>query len=214
MTTHIVKQGECLISIAEKYGFSSYETIYLHPDNAEFKKLRTDPTCILPGDKIVIPKKNPSSIKLKPDNMYNLIVSTPKAYFITELMDSAGEPIANANYGLKIKGIEKPFKGQTDGSGKIKVKIPASAEEGILIVQPDPAISEYQLRLEVKLGHLDPANTVSGQQARLSNMNKYNGDVDGEAGPLTGSAFTGFQQTKSATSDGLLTEEQMNQLTS
>lgn len=212
MTTHIVKQGDCLLSIADKYGFSSYETIYLHPDNAAFKKLRSDPTTIMPGDKIVIPDKKPSSIKLKPDNMYNLIVTTPKAYFITELLDSAGEPIANAKYGLKIKGIEQPFNGQTDGSGKIEVKIPANAENGVLIVQPDSAEPEYQLRFEVKLGHLDPANTISGQQGRLANKSIYTGALDGEAGPISESAMSNFQLTINADAVGELTEDQFNQI--
>jgi hypothetical protein len=40
---HIVQQGEHLSGIAAKFGFSSFRTIWQHPENAELKKLRKDP---------------------------------------------------------------------------------------------------------------------------------------------------------------------------
>jgi N-acetylmuramoyl-L-alanine amidase len=46
---HVVKQGECLSSIAHVYGFSSYRAIYEPPDNAAFRSKRADPAVILPG---------------------------------------------------------------------------------------------------------------------------------------------------------------------
>src|SRR5215471_991628 len=57
MPDHIVKQGECLSRIAASYGFRDYRTIYDHPKNAEFRKLRPNPNIIFPGDVIFIPDK-------------------------------------------------------------------------------------------------------------------------------------------------------------
>jgi len=54
---HTVVQGEHLSSIAKKYGFSSYKTIWDHGQNADLKKKRQNPNVIFPGDRLFIPDK-------------------------------------------------------------------------------------------------------------------------------------------------------------
>ena len=54
MKTHTVKQGECLSSIAHRYGFKNAGLLYDHPDNEAFRKRRPDPAVIFPGDEIKI----------------------------------------------------------------------------------------------------------------------------------------------------------------
>ena len=54
-TTHTVAQGETLTRIAKQYGLGSWQKIYNHPDNGDFRALRDNPDLIYPGDKIVIP---------------------------------------------------------------------------------------------------------------------------------------------------------------
>ena len=54
MRVHVVKQGECLSSIAHACGFASYKPVYEHADNADFRKKRPDPAVIFPGDEIAI----------------------------------------------------------------------------------------------------------------------------------------------------------------
>jgi hypothetical protein len=57
MTTHVVKTGENLSSIARKYGYSNWRTIIDDPTNAEFKRTHQNPNLIFPGERIVIPDK-------------------------------------------------------------------------------------------------------------------------------------------------------------
>jgi len=55
-TTHQVQQGECLVSIAESYGFF-WETRWNLPANKLIRDTRRDPTVLLPGDVVTIPEK-------------------------------------------------------------------------------------------------------------------------------------------------------------
>ena len=56
-SVHTVVQGEHLSGIANKYGFTSYKTIWDHAQNAELKKKRQNPNVIFPGDELFIPDK-------------------------------------------------------------------------------------------------------------------------------------------------------------
>ena len=57
MPTYTVVQGDCLASIAASHRFADWRTIYDHPKNAQFKKKRSNPNIIQPGDELFIPEK-------------------------------------------------------------------------------------------------------------------------------------------------------------
>ncbi len=53
---HIIQQGECLATIARHFGFGDWQTIYLHPENADFRIRRPDPNVVFPDDRLFIPE--------------------------------------------------------------------------------------------------------------------------------------------------------------
>jgi N-acetylmuramoyl-L-alanine amidase len=55
--THIVQEGEHLSSIAKRFGFRNFETIWEHPNNAELRQLREDAHVLNPGDALFIPDR-------------------------------------------------------------------------------------------------------------------------------------------------------------
>jgi hypothetical protein len=64
---YVVQQGDHLPSIADQFGFFTYETIWNHPQNADLKKRRGNPNVLLPGDQLFIPDKEIKSYS-KPTN--------------------------------------------------------------------------------------------------------------------------------------------------
>jgi hypothetical protein len=61
----IIKQGECLTTIALARGFVP-QTIWDHPDNAELKELRHTHQALLPGDRVVIPDLEEKNLPVTP----------------------------------------------------------------------------------------------------------------------------------------------------
>ena len=131
MPTHTVVQGECLISIADKYGFF-WETLWNHPENAELKQKRTDPEILNPGDLVFIPEKRIKEVSEPTDQVHKYRLKNTPAKFRVRLLDDAGEPRANLQYILEIDGQE--FTGKTSSSGEIRVSVPPESQKGTLIL--------------------------------------------------------------------------------
>lgn len=55
MRVHVVKRGENLSQVAIVYRLTSWRVLYEHPSNSAFRKLRPNPSLIVPGDRIFIP---------------------------------------------------------------------------------------------------------------------------------------------------------------
>jgi hypothetical protein len=58
-TTHLVEEGECPSSIAKRFGFRIWRTIYDDPSNATLRRKRPDPNVLAPGDVVMIPDREP-----------------------------------------------------------------------------------------------------------------------------------------------------------
>jgi len=55
MAVYTVKPGDNLTKIAKQHGIKTWQELYNHRDNGDFRKLRGNPDLIFPGDKINIP---------------------------------------------------------------------------------------------------------------------------------------------------------------
>ncbi len=194
-TTHVVKQGECLSSIALRYGFSDYRTIYEHPDNAAFKRKRPNPNVIHPGDTLVIPdKKSPLQAECTTGKRHRLTFERVRVLARMAVLEDDDHPIADAPYELWIEG--KKQDGRTDENGLLEESLPPDLPEARLV------LPERGLEIELRFGHLDPIEEVTGLQARLNNLGFWCGEVDGILGPLTRSAITSFQASRGLVPSG------------
>ena len=165
-TDHTVEQGEYLSLIAEKYGFQNYGTIWNHPDNAALKQLRGDPNVLLPGDILKIPDKTEKQESRPTGQVSTFQVTREQLFLKLALKDFDNQPLANTDCELEIDGATTPL--TTDADGKIQLPISRSAKEATLSFK-DPLVP-FDLLVPIKIGHLDPVDSISGQKARLSNL--------------------------------------------
>jgi N-acetylmuramoyl-L-alanine amidase len=158
-TQHEVQQGDCLFSIADKFGFT-WKKLWNHPDNAELKRLRQDPAVLYPGDIVKIPDKEVHQKSRPTDARHRFIKSSAKTHIkVRLLLDD--RPRAGLAYEFQVG--DRTVSGTTDGEGFLQEDIPAWAETGVLTVGEGESRSVYQLRF----GTLDPMDTEEGVQKRL-----------------------------------------------
>lgn len=185
MPNYKVKQGDCVSSIARKYGMF-WEKIWNHPKNANLKQIRKNPNVLYLGDEIFIPEKEERQESGATNKRHRFRKKGEPAKLRLRLLDDEEEPRADKKYILEIDG--NLFSGTTDSDGRLEHSIPPNAKKGRLIIEENQ--DEYLL----DLGHIDPINEISGIQARLNNLGFYFGAIDGVMGPKIGAALKAFQK--------------------
>ncbi len=185
MSIHIVRQGECISSIASRYRLDA-KALFNHADNAPLKKKRPNPNILAPGDQVVIPDSSgETKVKtevLPTDHSYVFKTKSRTVRLRIVMLSARGKPYEGKRFVLSVG--EKEIKGRTKKGGLIDEEVPAEAESAQLQVfldddDPDPDITK-----ELAIGHLDPLDLVSGVQARLMNLG-YPCEVTGEIDPAT-----------------------------
>jgi N-acetylmuramoyl-L-alanine amidase len=200
MSNHEVKQGDCISSIAFKYGFFK-DTIWNHPKNAELKKKRVDMNVLLPGDVVFVPDKQLKELSEPTDHVYKYkCKNTPEKFKLQLFIED--EPRANEEFELEIDGLK--FSGKTDSQGKLEQSIPPDAKSGKLSLNKGEEV--YQLLL----GNLNPHNEISGVQGRLRHLGFYFGSIDGKMSDELEHAIQEFQITKDIEPDGELNQETLD----
>jgi hypothetical protein len=167
---HTVDEGECLSSISFDSGFF-VDTLWNHPDNAQLKELRKDPTVLMAGDVVSIPDKREGKKSISTGARHSFKRKGVPAKFKTRLLIGS-EPRKNLAYTLLVDG--KVLSGQTDGDGVIEQSIPPSATSATLVLRD----GDVEERYEIALGHMDPISEPSGVQARLQALGFTGGDPD------------------------------------
>lgn len=180
---HQVVQGEHLSMIAEKYGFSSYRTLWNHPQNAALKKLRKNPNILFPGDSIFIPDLETRSESRPTEQRHTFKKMGDKLMLRLVVKDENGEPVANTPCRLLIEPNDHAEK--TDGLGMVEVQVHAYSQKGTLIIS--------NIEMPLKIGDLDPVTEPSGQVARLNNLGYRASPADGFDEKAFRSAVEEFQ---------------------
>jgi N-acetylmuramoyl-L-alanine amidase len=179
---YTVQDGDSIASIAKDHGYL-WKTIWDHPDNADLKKLRKDPNVLLAGDVVTLPDPV-NKEEQRPTGKRHTFVRKGEPTKLRVKLTRFGKARAGVEYKLIVDGTE--IKGRTDGSGWVDQFIPGNARQARLVVGKEEHV--------LKIGHLDPLDSVSGVQARLRNLGYDCGGEDGEVGELTARALRAFQQ--------------------
>jgi hypothetical protein len=199
MAKYRVRQGDCLASIAAKFGFAQWKTIYDHPNNADFKKKRKNPNALFPGDVVFIPDNEQKFADGATGQSHAFTVKLPKTRLRLVLKDHEGKELSGKKYLLDVGG--NSVEAKTGSDGLIEQPIPAGARIASLTIWLD---DKTTLPLTVKLGHLDPAEEISGAQSRLRNLGFDAGETDGNTDDQLEAALRAFQKKNGLSESGAL----------
>jgi len=180
-----VEQGDTIDSIARRFHLLP-ASIWDDPKNKDLKDKRKNPNTLLRGD-IVHLKKNGQKKILAPGKQKHKFKSKSFKSTLKLVFLDDDKPRKNADYVLKID--DKPsIKGKTNSQGVIEEKVSAKSRKARLIFLDSDETYWMQI------GFLDPADTVSGIQGRLTNLGYGPGPIDGDMGAQTRSAVRRFQK--------------------
>lgn len=177
-------QGECLSSIANKYGHLK-DTIWNHSRNTDLRQKRLNSDTLYPGDVIFIPPITVKEIGCPVDNKYKFVKKICYVRFRLRLLLN-DTPRANEPYTLDIGGLT--FTGTTDNEGWLEEQIPASETSGTLTLE------DGQEQLDLGMGHLDPIEEITGIQGRLSDLAYMDDNVTGVWDETTADAVRALQR--------------------
>lgn len=169
-TVHIVKQGEHLTRIARRYGFINFLTIWDDPQNAEIKKLRKNPNVLFPGDRLFIPEKEGKKVTRATGQLHHFKILAKQLMLRIVVQNYSRKPVAGTNCKLEVEGKPTPL--VTNSNGQIEQLILPNAEVGKLDI--------LDKEFAILIGHLDPVEESSGQEARLNNLGYYVPPADAE----------------------------------
>ncbi len=199
MPSHTVKQGEHLALIASAFGFADYRAIWDHPENAELKNKRKDPGILCPGDELHIPEREAKELPGSTELRHRFKVRRSGLKLRLVLMDAAFDPLAHARCVLHVGGDAYELEAGADGL--LEETIPVGAEKVRLRVD-DPR-APVGVEMPIRIGHLDPVDTVTGQKGRLNNLGYDAGPVGQDEDARFRSAVEEFQCDNKLKVDGV-----------
>jgi hypothetical protein len=170
MRPYVVRPGDYLRRIAYCQGFDA-DDVWGRPENAALRGMRR-PDMLNPGDVLHVPvsEPDPLSIEAGGDNRYVCDVPTVDVRLLFHERD---EPIRREE--CVVKGLGEPLPKHTGDSGELDLEVPVDVHE-LTVYFP-----ELGLLCPVAVGYLDPVETASGFDGRLSNLGYASSPHEGSA---------------------------------
>jgi type VI secretion system secreted protein VgrG len=184
-----VQQGDRLPTIARKKGFARWQTIWDFPANAILKN-RRDANVLLPGDILAIPTKVPRVAHVAGGAAAFAVQTAPELFRVR--FTDLGVP-ENASVRFRAEPDNGPaVEGTLENHGTMEIELPPDASQvkvTLYLADSERALASRTFAV----GHLDPPDTVSGIQARLSGLGFYSGPISGKLDEATRIAISTFR---------------------
>lgn len=164
---HSVKQGDTVLALAKKHGFPSADAILADGGNASLKESRKDPGILQPGDTVVIPTRAMLQEACAIDSTHKFKVTRPKAWVRVAVKDADGVALKGKKFQLTIEALQ--VNGTVPDDGIIEQKVPVDAKSGRLTVFLSDKPNDVEI-WNLQLGWMDPLDSISGVQSRLTNL--------------------------------------------
>lgn len=178
--THIVKQGEHLSSIAAEHGFAHFRTIWEHPRNAALRQKRENPHVLFPGDEVFIPDREEKVVQVPAGRTHTFQIAEELLLLRLRVRDFNNEPLKQNTFCLLTVGpLGSGRRLFPNEKGIIEDELERRIRLGELV------IPSKNIKMDLKIGSLDPPDTLSGQRARLNNLGYCAGFADFELKQFT-----------------------------
>lgn len=197
-----VSQGDSLPSISKQFGFF-FKTLWNHGNNSSLKQKRKNPNVLYPGDKVHIPDLSQKKETRGADAKHKFRRKGVPVELVLQLMINE-KPRANEPYILKVG--DKELKGNTDGDGILRQKIPNEAKEAML------TFTKTNETFPIQIGSLDPVDEINGVQQRLFNLG-YDCTMTGEVDEATVRAISLYQAASGLEVTGKMDQQLKDKLT-
>lgn len=198
---YVVRSGDGMGSIAKAHGHF-WETLWDLPANAELKAARLHPHILLPGDRVTIPplrmREERCATTLR--HRFRRRGVPSKIRFVVR--DFEGKPFAGKRYEL-VAGRAR-IEGVTDGDGVIEHWVEPLARRGEITVWLETDGYPETLRHVLRIGELDPVESLRGARARLAGLGFPSGDEDAPADEALERAVAAFQEAQGIAATGTL----------
>jgi hypothetical protein len=160
-TTRVVRDGECIASIAWEHGIRPQD-VWNDPANQALRTLRANGYVLQPGDELTIPDRRPrvEAAVTGQRHVFRRLDVPEKLNVI--LLDTAGAPREGVGWTVEIDGYAAQT-GTTAADGRIAAWIPPAATGGRLLLDKSAPVA-------LGLGRLRPIDTDEGVRARLANL--------------------------------------------
>jgi hypothetical protein len=184
-----VQQGDRLPTIARKKGFMRWETIWDFAANAVLKNLRAAHV-LLPSDRVSIPTKLSREAAVQ-GGLATFVVQVAPEILRVRFVDLDVPHAGKVNFRAQPDKGE-PIEDRLADDGTMEMELPPDTSEVkvTLLLQDSNQIIESRT---FAVGHLDPPDTVSGIQARLSGLGFYSGPISGKIDEATRTAISTFR---------------------
>jgi len=205
---HVVRAGEDLHSIAWRHGVDP-TALWEHEGNAALRRQRSEGV-LLPGDLLTIPTPaERASFPVSPGEQRRFKAQIP-GHELQLALQEDGQPQANVRYTAEADGVR--HEGSTDGGGHLTVPVRPWTRYVMLTLHEEVDGETYDQRMRVEVGGLNPADDLTGVQARLRNLGHSPGAADGELGPRTRRAIADFQRAEGLEATGELDDATRDRL--
>lgn len=164
---YIVQAGDYLASIARTHGIRDWRVLWDHPENAVLKASRKTPDILAPGDRVYIPEPTARQVDAPTDARHRFTLKAQLPTLNVLLHRQYDDPLAGIDCLHAVDGQVRPM--VSDAQGGLVRPIPSDAHVGQVTLRNVPALAE-NLQLDLAIGHLDPVETLRGQQQRLDNL--------------------------------------------
>lgn len=210
MRPYVIRQGDYLTKLAHTMGFDG-SAVWDHPKNANLKERRPDPEMLHPGDILWIPEAaEPKKLAIHAQSSNRYAARIPKKP-VELRIQVGGEALAKEPYIILGIGPD-PIEGATDDQGWLRTEVAVHVRE-IEVLLPQKSRT-----LRLRVGDLDPIDTVSGLRKRLFQLGYYQPskvgveNQDATDGDALIAALKSFQSANQLKSTGKLDDDTRKKL--